>query len=135
MKSPNSVDRIVGAQVRSRRIAIGMSPKTLCDSLGSTTEQLQQWEDGTSRVGPTRLLELTKILDVNPAFFFPDSQPNRLHCVAGQSQPSRASFGSPSSLDALRLTNAFTGVKHRAFRKLVIELVETMAGMERETVN
>jgi len=111
-----------------------MTPKTLSDSLGSTTEQLQQWEDGTSRVGSIRLLELTKILDVNPAFFFPDSQPNRLHCVAGsnKSQPSRPSFGSTSSLDALRLTSAFAGIKHRAFRKIVIELVEMMAVIELE---
>lgn len=135
MKSPNPVDRLVGDQVRSRRISIGMSLKTLSDSLGSTAEQLQQWEDGTSRVGSIRLLELAKILDVNSAFFFLNSQPNGLHCVAGSKKAQRSwpSLGSTSSAEAFRLTRAFAGVRHRLHRKVVIELVETMAGIELES--
>jgi diguanylate cyclase (GGDEF)-like protein len=76
MKSPNPTDRHVGGRVRSRRIALGMSPKNLADALGTTVQKVQQWEAGTSRTGSARLLELTKILGVNSAFFFADSEPN-----------------------------------------------------------
>jgi transcriptional regulator with XRE-family HTH domain len=53
-----------------------MSPKDLADALETTVQQVQQWEAGTSRIGSTRLMKLTKILGVNAAFFFADSEPD-----------------------------------------------------------
>ena len=70
MKSGNPVDKHVGARVRSRRIVLGMSPKNLADAVGTTVQQVDQWEAGTTRIGSKRLMELTKILGVNAAFFF-----------------------------------------------------------------
>jgi len=65
----NPVDRQVGGRLRSRRIALNMSAESFAQASGTTPQRLREWETGTSRIGAARLLELTKILDVNPAFF------------------------------------------------------------------
>jgi transcriptional regulator with XRE-family HTH domain len=132
MKSPTLVDRHVGGRVRSRRVALGMSPKNLADALGTSVQQVQQWEAGTSRIGSTRLMELTIILGVNAAFFFADSEPNEPIGEAGsiETLSSQSIPGSTPSLETLRLIRAFAGIKNRAFREVIVKLVETMAKTE-----
>jgi Helix-turn-helix len=132
MKSGNPVDKHVGSRVRSRRIVLGMSPKNLADALGTTVQQVDQWEAGTSRIGSKRLMELTKILGVNAAFFFADSEPNEPNGDTGlnATQWSRYVLGSTPSLETLRLIRAFAGIKNRAFREVIVKLVETMAKTE-----
>jgi transcriptional regulator with XRE-family HTH domain len=132
MKSGNPVDKHVGARVRSRRIVLGMSPKNLADALGTTAHQVDQWEAGTSRIGSKRLTELTKILGVNAAFFFADSEPNEPSGEAGLKATlwMESVLGSTPSLETLRLIRAFASIKNRAFREVIVELAEKMAKTE-----
>ena len=132
MKPSNPVDKHVGARVRSRRIVLGMSPKNLADALGTTAQQVDQWEAGTSRIGSKRLLELTKILGVNAAFFFADSEPDEPSGATGlQETPwSQSILGSTPSLETLRLIRAFASIKNRTFREVIVKLVETLAKTE-----
>jgi len=134
MKSGNPVDKHVGSRVRSRRIVLGMSPKNLADALGTTVQQVDQWEAGTSRIGSKRLMELTKILGVNAAFFFADSEPNEPSGETGlkATQWSEYVLGSTPSLETLRLIRAFASIKDRAFRETIVKLVETMTNTENE---
>jgi transcriptional regulator with XRE-family HTH domain len=128
MNLPNPVDRHVGDRIRSRRVALGISPEFLADALGATVQQAQQWEAGTSRVGSTRLLELAKILDVDSAFFFSDAQSDGQHGKAESDEPLPLSvLRTPPALEGLRLVRGFARIENRAFREVVIKLVETMA--------
>jgi transcriptional regulator with XRE-family HTH domain len=129
MESGNPVDKHVGGRVRSRRIVLGMSPKDLADAIETTVQQVQQWEAGTSRIGATRLMKLTKILGVNAAFFFADSEPNEPSgaIVLKETLSSQSILGSMTSLDTLRLIRAFASIKNRGFRNMIVKLVETMA--------
>jgi DNA-binding transcriptional regulator YiaG len=77
MKAPKSVDEQVGTVLRSRRLALGMSEEKLAAALGTSVRQLQEWQAGRSRIGAGWMLELIRILDVSPAFFFADS--HRVH--------------------------------------------------------
>jgi transcriptional regulator with XRE-family HTH domain len=79
----NPVDMQVGGRLRSRRIALNMSAESFARASGTTPERLREWEAGTSRIGAARLLELTKILDVNPAFFFANERHGGLNGKAG----------------------------------------------------
>jgi len=132
MKSDNPVDRHVGSRVRSRRIVLGMSPKNLADALGTTAQQVDQWEAGTTRIGSKRLTELTKILGVNAAFFFADSEPNEPSGETGLKATlwTQSVLGSMPSLETLRLIRAFASIKNRAFREVIVKLAETMAKTE-----
>ena len=111
-----------------------MSLKSLADALGTTAHQVDQWEAGTSRIGSKRLMELTKILGVNAAFFFADSEPNEPSGETGSKETlwSQSILGSTPSLETLRLIRAFASIKNRAFREVIVKLVETLAKTESE---
>src|SRR5271167_3962450 len=72
-KVPNPIDRHVGSRVRMRRVILGMSQEKLGEALGLTFQQVQKYEKGTNRIGASRLQQISKTLQVPPAFFFEGS--------------------------------------------------------------
>jgi transcriptional regulator with XRE-family HTH domain len=65
-----SIDCAVGAQVRMRRILLGMSQETVAKTMDLTFQQLQKYEHGTNRISGSRLFQLGSILHVPVSFFF-----------------------------------------------------------------
>jgi len=65
-----SIDAAVGAQVRLRRILLGMSQEAVSQSLGLTFQQLQKYEHGTNRISGSRLYQLSLILHCPVSYFF-----------------------------------------------------------------
>lgn len=126
-KSPNPIDKHVGARVRMRRMMIGMSQERLGDSLGITFQQVQKYEKGTNRIGASRLQQISKTLGVPVAFFF-EGAPNLDEpegMTEGASPPYVAEFLSTS--EGLALTRAFTKIRDGRVRRRIVELVETLA--------
>jgi transcriptional regulator with XRE-family HTH domain len=50
-KSPNPIDKHVGGRIRIRRQALGMSQRKLAGRIGLTFQQIQNYENGTNRIG------------------------------------------------------------------------------------
>ena len=129
-KSPNPIDRHVGARVRMRRMMLGMSQGKLGDALGLTFQQVQKYEKGTNRIGASRLQHIANILQVPVPFFF-EGAPN----VPGHhAQPGMAEAPSPayvsdflSTSDGLALTKAFMRIKNAKLRRRIVDLVEQIA--------
>jgi transcriptional regulator with XRE-family HTH domain len=69
-RSPDAIDKQVGVRVRIRRLMLDMSQEDLADALGVTCQQLQQYENGTDRIGAARLYHVADALQVPPIFFF-----------------------------------------------------------------
>jgi transcriptional regulator with XRE-family HTH domain len=69
-KSPRATDVAVGAKIRETRLLRGMSQEKLATACGITFQQIQKYEHGTNRVGASRLIEISKILDVPVSHFF-----------------------------------------------------------------
>ena len=67
---PNPIDVHVGSRVRLRRTLLGMSQEKLGEAIGLTFQQVQKYERGANRVGASRLFELSRVLDVQVAYFF-----------------------------------------------------------------
>jgi len=65
-----TIDAAVGAQVRLRRILLGLSQEAVSNSLGLTFQQLQKYEHGTNRISGSRLYQLGMILHAPVSFFF-----------------------------------------------------------------
>ena len=64
------VDENVGMQIQRRRKVLGISEISLAQVLGLTLIDYRKCEIGECRVGAARLLELAKLLNVSPSFFF-----------------------------------------------------------------
>lgn len=65
-----AIDAAVGAQVRLRRILLGLSREAVSNSLGLTFQQLQKYEYGINRISGSRLFQLGMILNAPVSFFF-----------------------------------------------------------------
>lgn len=126
-KSPNPVDKHVGARVRMRRMMIGMSQERLGDSLGITFQQVQKYEKGTNRIGASRLQQISKTLGVPVSFFFegaPELDGSDMTFSEGASPPYVSEF--LSTAEGLSLTRAFTRIRDARVRRRIVELVETL---------
>lgn len=134
-KIPNPIDRHVGSRVRMRRVMLGMSQEKLGDALGLTFQQVQKYEKGTNRIGASRLQQISRTLDVPPAFFFEGApsfeamakpEPGQM----GFSEDSNAAYVADflSTAEGLHLNLAFARIHDPKVRKRIVDLVSSLAG-------
>ena len=127
-KSPNPIDRHVGARVRMRRLMVGYSQSKLAESLSVTFQQVQKYEKGANRIGASRLQQLARVLDVPPSFFFEGAPTVTEAGVGFNEDPGNAYVVDfLSTAEGLQLNRAFSAIKDAKLRKTVIELVERIA--------
>ncbi|MDR2416944.1 MAG: helix-turn-helix transcriptional regulator [Holosporales bacterium] len=67
---PGAVDKHVGARMRVRRSVLGLSQERLGEAVGLTFQQVQKYEHGVNRISASRLLALSRALDVDVSYFF-----------------------------------------------------------------
>lgn len=70
LRSPHHVDQHVGALIRVRRKALGISQTELADALGVSFQQVQKYERGSNRVSASKLFEIAQKLDTPLSAFF-----------------------------------------------------------------
>ncbi len=66
------VEAAIGAKIRNRRRALGITQMELAAELGISYQQLQKYERGTNRVAASRLYLIAKILRVEVQYFLSD---------------------------------------------------------------
>jgi transcriptional regulator with XRE-family HTH domain len=141
-KSPNPIDRHVGSRVRMRRVMLGMSQEKLGDALGLTFQQVQKYEKGINRIGASRLQQISRTLDVPPAYFFegapsfepiPTVEPG----FPGVVEPSNADYIADflSTADGLHLNIAFARIHDPKIRKRIVDLVCSLAGEDPDALS
>jgi transcriptional regulator with XRE-family HTH domain len=128
-KAPNPTDKHVGSRVRMRRKMLAMSQQSLGAALGLTFQQVQKYENGTNRIGASRLQQISHILQVPVAFFF-EGAPNASapHGSIGSALSVTQIDDFISDSDGLRLIGAFMRIDNAAVRRRIVKLVEEIAG-------
>ena len=71
-RTPNALDRHVGARLRSARESISETPETLARVMGVSVEDYERMERGEERPAPEALDLAAKLLRVPIAYFFID---------------------------------------------------------------
>lgn len=61
-RGPVEEDKTLGARVRARRIALGLSQKDIADALGVTFQQIQKYESGANRISAFAMYRLSTLL-------------------------------------------------------------------------
>ncbi len=126
-RAPKAVDIFVGSRIRLLRMQRKMSQGALGKLLNLTYQQIQKYENGTNRVGASRLNDIANALNVPVSEFF-----------SGAKEAERKSFASPQVAfdpQAFRIAEAFVKITDKEVRKLLIRLVETMARKSGEKSN
>jgi transcriptional regulator with XRE-family HTH domain len=136
-KIPNPIDRHVGSRVRMRRVMLGMSQEKLGEALGLTFQQVQKYEKGTNRIGASRLQQISRTLDVPPAFFFEgapsfEAMANPAPGHTGLAEDSNAPYVADflATAEGLHLNVAFARIADPKIRKRIVDLVSSLAGEE-----
>ena len=120
--------QIVGRRVRMRRKMLAMSQEKLGAALGLTFQQVQKYENGTNRMGASRLQQMSDILQVPVEFFF-EGAPNASAPDRSNVTLSMAHIDDfVSNSDGLRLIGAFMRIDNAAVRRRIVMLVQEIAG-------
>ena len=127
----SAVDKHVGARIRGRRMALGLSQQHLADHVGVTFELLQKLERGASSVGVSRLYLIALQLEAPLGFFFeglshPGPGEGLSRRTVGRKRPAKVQ---PSARDKeiTSLAEAFDRILDGESRKSLLNLVEAIS--------
>jgi transcriptional regulator with XRE-family HTH domain len=119
-KDPDSIDRIVGRNIRICRMQKGLTQTELADELGVTFQQVQKYEKGTNRIGSGRLMRIATFLGVPVTALFKGGDD-----LADTDKQSI--FDQLAGPHANRLLQAFGRINRDGLRLSVVQLVEEIA--------
>ena len=68
----SNFNRHLGAKLRIRRLALGLTQTKVAQAINVTFQQIQKYEKGTNGVSSIRLLQLSNYLKVPINYFFED---------------------------------------------------------------
>lgn len=127
-KSPDAVDRFIGARVRMRRILVGMSQEKLGEALGITFQQIQKYEKGTNRISVSRLHQIASVLGA-PISMFYEGAPEGGEGTPGLREGRAARYETDflASPEGVQLMRAFLRIRSSRVRRKLIELAAAFA--------
>lgn len=123
MSGPDPVDVYVGSRVRLRRTVLGMSQEKLADQLGITFQQVQKYENGSNRIGSSRLFAISNILNVPVEYLFDGYQSEGSSVSEEISEFDRQM----SKKESIELVKYYYSITDEKVRKKVLDLIKTMA--------
>ena len=65
-------NRHLGAKLRMRRLALGLTQTKVAQAINVTFQQIQKYEKGTNGISSLRIMQLGSILKVPILYFFED---------------------------------------------------------------
>lgn len=126
------IDGHVGSRVRLRRTLLGMSQQVLAGKLGITFQQLQKNEGGKNRIGCSRLVDLSRALDVPIQYFFDEMPAGTAGAAASKPHQVAGGIDEKAELltktETLKLVRAYYRIENRRVRKRVYDLAKALAG-------
>ncbi|MGA2894384.1 MAG: helix-turn-helix transcriptional regulator [Xanthobacteraceae bacterium] len=118
-KSSTGIDKSIGRNVRIYRLSKGVTQHQLGAKLGVTFQQIQKYENGTSRISSGRLFQIAQIFEVPVTDLFIGEK------VSPASHPSPFDLlNDPMSLQILM---AFAKISNKIIRRAVMDLLESMS--------
>lgn len=130
-RSPNEIDRYVGARIRFRRSLLKLSQEKLGDLLGVTFQQVQKYERGANRVGASRLYALAGVLDVSVEYFFKGLEGEGLNPEL--SSDDEIMFAFIASKHGPRFMAALNRIEDKEVLVRFLDLIESAAGISNDS--
>jgi transcriptional regulator with XRE-family HTH domain len=122
VRTPDPLDVMVGAKIRIFRTHRGMSQGYLAAKIGIAFQQVQKYENGTNRVGASRLSRIAAVLGISIGELFEPS--------AAKPAGSKSPFRMLAERDALRVLTAFSRMSDPRVRRAIAQLIESVADQQ-----
>ena len=126
-RGPDPIDLHVGAQVRARRILLGLSQEKLAEGLGITFQQVQKYERGSNRISASRLYNIGQLLDV-PITYFYDGVDGSAGAVLAEAAASSKEMEFPDDMmrrkETLSLLRHYYSIQDTALRQRIADLIK-----------
>lgn len=121
-KPPNPIDVHVGERIRMWRTERKISRITLGEAIGLTDQQIGKYENGTNRIGASRLQQICKVLEIPVSFLFEDA----LGSSPGESGMQDI-IDFMESEEGVRFVAAFSRITDRKMRRGIARLANRIA--------
>jgi transcriptional regulator with XRE-family HTH domain len=118
----DSIDKLVGQNIRIFRTAKGISQTELGNAVGVTVQQIQKYENGANRVGSSRLFKIAGVLEVPIGRFFDNAATASDGSVAGPVVTDL--LNSPYAVQMLK---AFARLPSDSMRRSLVVLAERIS--------
>ncbi|MGG6894817.1 MULTISPECIES: helix-turn-helix domain-containing protein [Rhizobium] len=118
-KKPDAIDVEVGSRIRLRRKELSLAQDVLAEKLCMSPQHLEKCECGAERVGASRLLRISEILDIPVIFFFESTSDD-----AFPSKEALADFRLAKHHKAV-LRTALSGIEDNRLREKILACVQS----------
>ena len=78
-------NRHLGAKLRMRRLALGLTQTKVAQAINVTFQQIQKYEKGTNGISSLRIMQLANFLKVPVIYFFEDYESSSVAAPIGES--------------------------------------------------
>lgn len=129
-KVPNAIDREIGKRIKSRRLLLQRNQQFLADTIGVSYQQVQKYENGTDRVGASRLYAISMALDVPISFFFENEFNDATDDTSERELERQVINRTVATEEGRSLVLFFGRIRDPELRAKVLDLAELLSGME-----
>jgi transcriptional regulator with XRE-family HTH domain len=132
-KKPNHVDVHVGKRVRLRRSLLGLSQDELARRLGLTSQLIQKYEAGETRISASRLYSIAGQLAI-PIIWFFDELEDKMRVSAKSEQASQGQDWSElvTQRESRQLLELYFGISDQRLRRKVLEVAQLLKTTDTE---
>ena len=127
MGRPDPIDIHVGSRVRLRRTILRMSQEKLADQLGITFQQVQKYENGSNRVGASRLYAIAQILAVEVAYFYEGYEGKVVYDTPKIAENMENIDQHLKSRETIDLVKSYYGIADKAVRRKVLDMIKSLS--------
>ena len=132
-KKPNHVDQHVAKRLRLRRNLVGLTQDELARRLGLTSQLIQKYEAGETRISASRLYGIAVQLAVPITWFFDELEDKKRPSVESE-QTSEAQDWSElvTKRESRQLLELYFGITDERLRRKVMEVAQLLKTTDAE---
>lgn len=124
----DEIDKYVGARLRQKRVALGLSQQVLGDAVGVSIQQIQKYEKATNRVASGKLYQFAELLKESVTYFFDGIETaKKASNNFAEGQEEFVDKDSVKEREVLSLVRSYNEITDAGVRKRILDLVKTLS--------
>ena len=123
----NTIAKLIGTRIRIRRLMLALSQIDVALALGTSVEQIREYEDGAQPISTDHVDQLSAVLKVPDSFFRKQVDPQRTAKDLSSLPFPDHVINFLTSPDGLLLMAAYTQIEDRQIQRCIVQFIEQVA--------